>query len=72
LLRKLSSRMHRVERIQTGRVMDRWKIRIVFIRTKAGTVCIVWAFEEELNSLLFRKSSSWIFFVPNIDYRTAQ
>jgi hypothetical protein len=33
--------MYRLVKIQIGNVMDKWKVRIVFIRIKVGAVCIV-------------------------------
>lgn len=52
--RKLLSTMYRVEKTQSRKSIDRWKVRIVFIRVKVETMCIVWAFEELItNSVSF-------------------
>lgn len=46
LLKRLSPRIYRVDKIQIRKIRDRWKVQIVFIRVKVGTACIVWGFEE--------------------------
>lgn len=55
MLKKLSLRMYRLEKIQIEIVMDKWKIRVVYIRIRVGEICIVisWRVEDPIASMKY-------------------